>query len=118
MYAGKFCCSVSLYWNCDCGGWVYAPYENRTTSLMPTVYVPPKRGWNSPYETVAPFAVELVRVACASVPAGMDDVVTAEHGVPGAAPSSVSSIGLPPLTAGLKHITLFQALNQNARGGR
>ena len=47
----------------------------------------------------------------------MEGVDTPEHGAPGAAPSSVSSIGLPPLTTGLKHITVFHALNQNARAG-
>src|SRR5215469_4747389 len=93
------------------------PYENRTTSNGLNVYVPPMRGCTSSNDVVAPFAVEFVSVACAKLgpPPGGTGMVL--HGVPGGAPSSVSSIGLPPLNPGKKHITLFHALNQNARAG-
>src|SRR5215472_11838098 len=116
MYAARFCCRVSLYWNWDYGGCEYTPYEARTTSCSPTVYVPPMRGSKMPYVTVAPPAVELTSVACWNVPAPPGNGMVS-HGVPGGAPSNVSSTGPPPLTPGLKHITLFHALNQNARAG-
>src|ERR1700674_1140022 len=115
MKPGRSFCRVLYCSNWVSGGSAYLPYEKRITSFSPAVNVPPKRGSSCVNVTDEPPAVELVKVAGCSAPAGMPGPEMAAHGVPGAAPINVSSIGLPPLMPGFTHITLFQALNQKAR---
>src|SRR5689334_9305548 len=85
------------------------PNERRSTSSSLESNVAPTRGWKTPWLVDEPSADAFVSGACEKPgPAN-------EQGVPAGSPSKVSSMGSPPFTPGLTHMTAFHALNQNAR---